>query len=78
MYASENFRKVKEKIEQRRTGAMSAAAVRDEELRSKSEKISAIDEQLMSTGPELFKAACNGLDITPIKEKNLKLQKLRR
>ena len=78
MYASENFRKVKEKIEQRRTGAMSAAAVRNEELRSKSEKISAIDEQLMSTGPELFKAACNGLDITPIKEKNLKLQKLRR
>ena len=77
MYANENYLKVKEKIENTRSRALSGAAMRDEEVRAKSELIRTIDEELQKTGPELFRAACGGLDITPIKEKNQRLQKKR-
>lgn len=77
MYVNENYRKVKEKIEGLRTRAISSAAMRDEEVRAKSEAIRVIDEELSKTGPELFRAACGGLDITPIREKNQRLQKKR-
>ena len=78
MYASENYRKVKEKIEALRARAVSDANLRNEEVRSKSDAIRAIDDKLAATGPELFRAACCGIDIAPIKEKNLALQALRR
>ncbi len=78
MYANENYRKVKEKIEELRSRAISSAAMRDEEVRAKSEAIRTIDEELNMTGPELFRAACGGLDIAPIKEKNQRLQKKRK
>ena len=78
MYANENYRRVKEKIEERRSRAISSAAMRDEAVRAESQIIRNIDEELRLTGPELFRAACSGLDITPIKERNLALQKKRR
>ena len=78
MYANENYRKVKEKIEELRNRAISSAAMRDEEVRAASDVIRVIDEELSKTGPELFRAACGGLDIAPIKEKNQRLQKKRR
>ncbi len=78
MYANDNYGKVKEKIEERRNRAISSAAMRDDEVHARSEAIREIDEQLRLTGPELFRAACNGLDIAPIREKNLKLQNMRR
>lgn len=78
MYAQDNYRKVKELIEARRNRAFADAAARDEEVGAKSEKIRDIDELLRKTGPALFRAACRGEDITPIKEENLRLQAERR
>jgi len=46
MYSYENYHKVKEEIEKRRTDAIARAEARAEKLRSESEEIRAIDEQL--------------------------------
>ena len=78
MYGQDNYRKVKEFIETRRNRAFAEAMARDEEVSAKSEKIRGIDELLRKTGPTLFRAACRGEDITPIKEENMRLQKERR
>lgn len=78
MYGYDNYRKVKEEIEKRRLTAEGEADRRNLELRAISEDVRAIDAQLVRTGLELFKAACDGADITPIREKNLALNKTRR
>lgn len=70
MYSYENYHKVKEEIEKRRTDAIARADARAEKLRSESEEIRLIDEKLSKTGLLIFKAACSGEDITPIKEQN--------
>lgn len=70
MYSYENYHKVKEEIEKRRTDAIARAEARAEKLRSESEEIRAIDEQLSKTGLLIFKTACSGGDIAPIKEQN--------
>ena len=78
MYKYSNYQKVKEMIEKRRLSSLAAKDARDEEVRSRSEMIRAIDERLQETGLRLFKTACSGGDIAPLKEENLKLQEIRR
>ena len=77
MYSYENYHKVKEEIERRRTTALAEAEARAEELRQASDKIREIDEELSGTGILIFKAACRGEDIKPIKDKNADLIKKR-
>ena len=78
MYTYENYRKVKEMIEARRNSAISDAEARNTEVAMMSEDIKAIDAELRGTGLLLFKTACSGGDITPIKERNISLGKERR
>lgn len=78
MYNYENYRKVKEEMERRRLAAISDADNRREILRSKSKEISDIDEELSGTGLLIFKTACKGGDITPIKKRNQELIQKRR
>ena len=78
MFAQESYRSVKEIIESRRNNAISEAMARAEQVRAQSDKIREIDELLAATGPALFRAACRGEDIAPIKEENLRLQDMRR
>ena len=75
MYSYENYAIVKEEIAARRQKAIADAEKRKELLRLESPEIEAIDKELSGTGFLLFKAACRGEDIAPIKEKNLCLQK---
>ena len=70
MYGYENYRKVKELIDKRRVDAISTAEQRNQEVAIVSEDILLIDKELRSTGLMLFKAACDGKDITPIRERN--------
>ena len=78
MYSYENYHKVKEEIEARRRDAVAKADLRAELLREKSEELRAIDKELSSTGLMLFRAACGGQDITPIKERNKQLNEQRK
>lgn len=78
MYAHENYRKVKEIIENRRQSAIAEAEARNLEVASLSDDIRAIDEEMRNTGLLLFKTACAGGDITPIRERNLFLGEERR
>ena len=70
MYSYENYHKVKEEIEKRRTDAIARADARAEKVRAESEEIRLIDEQLSKTGLLIFKTACSGGDIAPIREQN--------
>ena len=78
MYSYENYAKVKEELAEKRQKALDEARIRADYLRERSEEIALIDSELAKTGPLLFRAACKGEDITPIKEKNLSLQKKKR
>ena len=78
MYGYENYQKVKNEIEKRRLSAIGEADRRNLTLRAESEDIRIIDAELVKTGLELFKAACDGADITPIRERNLSLNQTRR
>ena len=78
MYARENFNKVKQIIESRRNRAISEAEAKNLEVAALSEDIRIIDRELRGTGLLLFKTACAGGDITPIKERNQLLCKERR
>ena len=78
MYNYENYAQVKGEIEKRRVSAQAAADGRAEELREKSSEIRKIDEELSATGRLLFKAALSGEDVTPIRERNLELNRRRR
>ncbi len=77
MYTHENYRKVKEIIEARRLGAIADADARGAEAALRSEEIRAIDKELRGTGLLLFKTACSGGDITPIRARNGELMKRR-
>ena len=72
------YDKAKAEIERRRNEARAKADSRSEILRSESDEISEIDTELASTGMLIFKTACQGGDITPIKERNKALQARRR
>ena len=78
MYSYANYQKAKEVIAARRLEAIRIADQRNEEVRERSEVIAEIDRELTATGLRLFKAACAGEDITPIKERNLALMAKRR
>ena len=78
MYGYDNYQKVKAEIEKRRLGAVAEADRRNFELRAISEDIRIIDAELVKTGLLLFKTACDGADITPIRERNLSLNATRR
>ena len=78
MYSYDNFSKVKEDIENRRLAALAEADGRNEILRSESEEIAKIDEELSGTGLALFKTAIAGGDIAPLKERNQALMRRRR
>jgi len=78
MYARENYAKVKNIIEQRRLSAIAKADGRNLEVAALSEDIRIIDKELRGTGLLLFKTACEGGDITPIRERNLFLGEQRR
>lgn len=71
MYARENYAKVKNIIEARRLAAIAEAEARCAETAALSEDIRLIDAEMRGTGLLLFKTACNGGDITPIRERNL-------
>lgn len=78
MYAYDNYRKVKGIIESRRLNAINESEERNIEVASRSDEIRDIDRELRGVGLLLFKTACNGGDITPIKERNLALSEKRR
>ena len=73
MYTRENYAAAKAEIEKRRLDAISTAEERNTELGYESEEIRLIDVELSSTGLQLFKAACSGEDIEPIKARNREL-----
>lgn len=77
MYGYDNYRKVKDEIEKKRLSAIAIADARNELLRAESDEIKKIDAELVRTGLSIFKAACDGRDLTPIKERNLALTKRR-
>ena len=77
MQKFDNYRKVKDEIEKRRISAYATAEARNAELREKSHIIREIDNELTKTGLLLFKTACSGGDITPIRERNTELCKRR-
>lgn len=78
MYAKENYRKVKEIIEARRLQAISDADAKNMEVAAMSDDIRTIDCELRGVGLLLFKTACEGGDIKPIRERNLFLGEERR
>lgn len=78
MYTRENYATSKAEIEKRRLDAIATAEERNRELSLISPEIRAIDAELSGTGLLLFKTACNGGDITPIRERNTALMAKRR
>ena len=78
MYTRENYALAKAEIEKRRLDAISTAEERNQDLALESDEIRAIDKELSGTGLLLFRTACMGEDIEPIKERNLALQEKRR
>ena len=77
MYGYTNDQKIKAEIEEKRLAAIAKADDRNEMLRERNEKIRNIDKEMTSTGLKLFRAACVGADIEPIKERNRELAKMR-
>lgn len=78
MYGYDNYKKVKDAIEARRLAAISEAEGRNDEVRAVSAEIREIDRELTGTGLLVFRAACRGEDITPIKERNQELMRRRK
>ena len=71
MYARENYSKVKAIIEARRQKAIKDSEEKNAEVALLSEDIRLIDAELRGTGRRIFKLACEGGDITPLRERNL-------
>ncbi len=78
MYTRENYKKITERYTDMRQNAQAAADMRRAELESISAELKSIDGQMRGVGLEIFKTACAGGDLTPIREKNLALGKRRR
>ena len=70
MYGEENFQRVKEIIDGRRLAAEARAEQRNTELTLSYEDIREIDKELRTTGLLIFKTACRGGDMAPIRERN--------
>ena len=78
MYTRENYALAKAEIEQRRLNAISTAEERNRALALESDEIRAIDNELSGTGLLLFKTACLGQDIEPIRKRNAELMNARK
>ena len=78
MYSYENYDKVKFELERRRRAAVAEADARSADLRERSAELREIDAELSGTGLLLFKTACSGGDIAPIRERNQYLVEKRR
>ena len=78
MYTYDNFHIVKEEIEASRLRARTEAEERSRSLGLVSPEIAAIDEELRGTGMAVFKIACEGGDISAVKERNASLNERRR
>ncbi len=78
MYSRENYALAKEEIAERRRLAEATADRRNDELREMSEEIREIDEELTKTGLTLFRLACAGEDIAPLRARNEELMAKRR
>lgn len=78
MYGYTNYQKIKAEIEQRRLDAIARADDRNELLRERSEKIREIDKEMTATGLRLFRAACVGSDVEPIRKRNRELAEKRK
>ena len=78
MYTRENYTLAKAEIEARRVAAISTAEERNAELHLISPEIKELDSELRGTGLALFRAACSGEDIEPIKKRNKTLMSHRR
>ena len=72
------YKRARAEIEKRRTDAIALADSRSALLAEESEEIRAIDKELSGTGLALFKIACEGGDIAPLKARNQELVKKRR
>lgn len=70
MYARENYAKIKAAIEARRQKALKDAEIKNTEVALMSEDIRLIDAELRGTGLRIFKLACEGGDIAPLRERN--------
>lgn len=71
------YAKAKEEIEARRNNARAESDYRSELLRSMSDEIAKIDEELSRTCMLIFKTACQGGDFTPLRKENMRLQEKR-
>ena len=78
MSARENYSLAKQEIEKRRLSAVATAEARNTELRIKHSEINTIDSELTKTGLKLFKLACAGADIAPLRKRNEALVAKRR
>ena len=78
MYSRENYILAKEEIEARRKNAEATAEARNDELRLLYSEIKEIDDELTGTGLKLFKIACEGGDIAPLRARNEELMAKRR
>jgi len=78
MYISGNYKKVKDEIENRRMAAVATAELHNEEVRAKSAEIRKIDEELTRTGLAIFRTACAGGDLAPVRARNQELCEKRR
>lgn len=78
MYSRQNYTEALAEITARRNSAEATAKERDLELSLKYPEIREIDRELKQTGLLLFRAACAGEDITPIRERNEELMAKRR
>ena len=78
MYISGNYKKVKDEIENRRMAAVGTAELHNMEVREKNPAIREIDEELTRTGLAIFRTACRGGDLAPVKARNQELCEKRR
>lgn len=78
MYSRDNYKEAREEIEARRANAEHIADERNAELRIMYSEIKEIDDELTGTGLALFKLACSGGDIAPLRARNEELTARRR
>ena len=78
MYSRENYQQAKEIIAGRKAEAEAIADMRNAEVRARYPKIAEIDAELTRTGLALFKIACKGQDIEPLRRRNQELVAERR
>ena len=78
MYTRDNFEKIKSEIEKRRSDARSSSEARSNEVARLSPEIAKIDAELRGVGLLIFKTACEGGDIAPIRKRNQELIARRR